>query len=236
MDPTVATPKQREDDAGREAATAALPTSLMAIVGLICAVAVVLQRAAAPAPSADDGLVEASGPIASVDPRRMGPPPTVDATSLSFPDVLTDPDERVGTGGLPPELMARLPGAVAALAACGSLQRGARQDPLVAAAMRAPAPKRAVAPEGRAGAFTLHVISYDRAEPARALALGLRARGHSAFVATAEVPERGRSFRVRIGPFASRKEADTYRRRFEAEEQMNSVVLRENEAPALAAP
>jgi cell division septation protein DedD len=126
---------------------------------------------------------------------------------------------------MPQAMVARVPAAVAAASAGRSLRKAARQDPLMAAAIRAQPPKGTVAPEGRQGDFTLHVISYERSEVARGFASGLRARGHPAFVVSGEVPERGRSYRVRIGPFKTRQQAEAYRRRFDTEEHMNTVVL-----------
>ena len=158
--------------------------------------------------------------------------PSIDAAQLSFPGVLAEADDQANADAMMPvDMMIRVPAALAAVSAGRAVPR-ARQDPLFAAAMRAPSPRRAPAAEGRPGAFTLHVISYDRVELARTFAAGLRAKGHSAFIVTADVPERGRSFRVRIGPFTSRQHAEAYRRRFEAEEQMNTVVLRETPAPS----
>jgi cell division septation protein DedD len=126
-------------------------------------------------------------------------------------------------------MLARVPAALAAASAGRELRRSTVQDPLLAAAMAGHSPKSAPAPEGRAGAYTLHVISYDRVELAKSFASGLRARGHTAFVIPADVPERGRSFRVRIGPFQTREQAELYRRKFEDQEHMNTVVLRETQ-------
>jgi cell division septation protein DedD len=53
----------------------------------------------------------------------------------------------------------------------------------------------------------------------------LRARSHRAFVTQAEVPGRGRFFRVRVGPFTTRKEAESYQARFEADEHMHTIVV-----------
>jgi cell division septation protein DedD len=73
------------------------------------------------------------------------------------------------------------------------------------------------------------VISYDRPEPSQAFADGLRAKGHMAFVQTAEIPERGKFFRVRIGPFKTKAEAMAYRKKFEDDEHMNTFVVRVKE-------
>jgi cell division septation protein DedD len=137
---------------------------------------------------------------------------------------------RVAEVLMPQAMVAHVPAAVAAASGGRSLRKAARQDPLMAAAIRAQSPKGPVAPEGRQGDFTLHVISYERSEVARGFASGLRARGHPAFVVSGDVPERGRSYRVRIGPFRTRAQAETYRRRFEIEEHMNTVVLWDTDA------
>jgi cell division septation protein DedD len=128
----------------------------------------------------------------------------------------------------PEHLVAAVPAAVAAGAAGRTLPQDARHDPLVAEAIRAedddtPAPPAA---RGHDGEYTLQVISYDSPDPARAFAEGLRAKGHEAFVVEADIPERGRYFRVRIGPFKNRHKAETYRRKFEQEERMNTFVVR----------
>ena len=126
----------------------------------------------------------------------------------------------------PQELVAAVPAAVAAGSAGETLQQTAQHDPMVAEALRNDRPDSARAPRGMDGEWTLQVISYDRPEPARAFAEGLREKGHEAFVVKADIPERGRFFRVRIGPFKNRHKAQVYRRKFEQEERMNTFVVR----------
>lgn len=128
------------------------------------------------------------------------------------------------------ELVASVPAAVAAGSAGRSLPKAIRHDSLVASALRSDeADETADAPHGYDGELTLQVISYDRPEPARAFAAGLRDKGHEAFVTAAEVEERGTFYRVRIGPFKSREQADRYRHKFEQEEHMNTFVVRRKE-------
>jgi DedD protein len=78
---------------------------------------------------------------------------------------------------------------------------------------------------GHDGAFTLQVASYRTQEEATIFAEALRARGHSAYTARADLPGRGIYFRVRVGPFESRVGAERYRATFEREEAMNSYVV-----------
>jgi cell division septation protein DedD len=133
-------------------------------------------------------------------------------------------DDALPLDGLTPKSSAELPAARVATADNLRLSRLAQHDPLMASAL----PKRAsgaLAPPGSEGAYTLQVVSYDAREPAEAFAATLRSRGHKAFVAAAEVPGRGRSFRVRVGPFTTRREAESYQAQFELDEHMHSLVV-----------
>lgn len=128
----------------------------------------------------------------------------------------------------PQELVAAVPAAVAAGSTGETLQHSAQHDPMVAEALRGDedAPKGPRAPRGMDGEYTLQVISYDSPAQANAFADGLREKGHEAFVVKADIPDRGRFYRVRIGPFKNRPKAEVYRRKFEQEERMNTFVVR----------
>jgi len=164
------------------------------------------------------------------------------AAELAYPDPV--PASR-GAGRIPPPFDPRpagdlaaapivpvddtlpvvLPAAVAAGASARDIARATQQDPMVAAALP-PEPPRTPAPAGSAGNYTLQVISYQNPTEAEAFASSLRARGHEAFVVTADIPDRGRHWRVRIGPFETMREADSYRSSFEVQERMNTFVVR----------
>jgi cell division septation protein DedD len=126
-------------------------------------------------------------------------------------------------------MVSNIPAAVAAGVGAHNLRQAAKHDPLVAAAVRPSAQPKPSAPEGRDGEYTLQVISYDRAEASRAFAEGLRAKGHTAFVVSADVPDRGRYYRVRVGPFKNRELAEAYRHKFEEQEHMNTFVVHDKE-------
>jgi cell division septation protein DedD len=124
---------------------------------------------------------------------------------------------------------AAIPASLAASNAGQQLERSARHDKLVAAAMQKPGRGQMRASSGPDGGYLLHVISYDSKAPADALVNSLRNKGHEAFLAAGEVNGRGRYYRVRIGPFGSKPSADAYRHDFEAHERMNTIVVRRDE-------
>lgn len=109
------------------------------------------------------------------------------------------------------------------------LEKAARHDPLVAAALPKAHNAHTRASSGADGEFNLQVMSYEAKDEADAFASALRDRGHEAFVAAAHVDGRGRTYRVRIGPFKSKQAADAYRREFEERERMNTIVVRRDE-------
>jgi len=109
------------------------------------------------------------------------------------------------------------------------LERAARHDPLVAAALPKAHNAHTRASSGADGEFILQVMSYEAKDEADAFASALRDRGHEAFVAAAHVDGRGRTYRVRIGPFKNKQAADAYRREFEERERMNTIVVRRDD-------
>lgn len=110
-----------------------------------------------------------------------------------------------------------------------SLERSARHDKLVAAALPKAHNAHTRASSGADGEFVLQVISYEAKDEADGFASALRDRGHEAFVAAGHVDGRGKTYRVRIGPFKSKQAADAYRREFEVRERMNTIVVRRDE-------
>jgi len=129
----------------------------------------------------------------------------------------------LGLGGAGGRSGSRAPASTLASIGAERLQRIARHDPLVAQAL----PERGgqLAPYGAEGAFTLQVVAYPERDEAERFVNVLRARGHKAYVASGEVPGRSRTFRVRIGPFASRREAVEYQGKFERTERMHTLVV-----------
>lgn len=122
-----------------------------------------------------------------------------------------------------PRPTTRAPAGTLASAQGEHLQRIAKHDPLLAKAL--PERSGTLAPYGSEGAFTLQVVAFDQRDEAERFVEALRARGHKAFLAAADVPGRSRTFRVRVGPFATRREAVDYQTKFERAERMHTLVV-----------
>ena len=170
--------------------------------------------------------------------------PAIDPETLSFPTTLvseTRPEVAAAMAAAAAELAhldplirkpprsdiaAGLPASVTAGPDRKVVEMAAVRDPLVAATV----PENTVSvPAGREGRYTLQVISYRDANEARVFASALRKRGHAAYVTTGTVEDRGTHWRVRIGPFESRQEAQSYRTTFEREEGMNTFIVRKKD-------
>jgi DedD protein len=118
-----------------------------------------------------------------------------------------------------------MPAGVAASSASNKLAKVARHDRLVAASL----PKLTGLPLARMGSdgeFTLQVISYDTQSAAQQFSTELRAKGYEAFVAVGDVDGRGRVYRVRLGPYKTKQQADAARQLFETQERMNTIVVK----------
>ena len=197
------------------------------------------------------------GPAAAEASGRRGEP-KVDPADLSFPDALLDgprttadvalaplgetrPEvavtmaaaaaelEALEAEGLEPAAPRPLPAAAIVSGEAAHLGRVADRDPLVAGALPGLAAGEEPAPEGRPGRYVLHVASYESPDEAEVFAEALRSRGHAAFVRRADLPERGPRWRVQIGPFERLGKARRYAARFEAEESLHPVVVRERQ-------
>ena len=221
---------------------------LLSGVGLVAAVGIVVAAVAAlPSgrePEPEDPLqMLAIGEKLGVEKGVEEAPedPELDPETLSFPTTLvteTRPEVAAAMAAAAAELAhldpvtsppprsdiaAGLPAAVTAGPDRKVVEMAAVRDPLVAATV----PERTIAaPAGYEGRYTLQVISYRDSNEARVFASALRKRGHAAYVATGTVEGRGTHWRVRIGPFDTRQQAQGYRTTFEREEGMNTFIVR----------
>jgi len=218
-------------------------------VGLVAALAVVVAAVAAlpgsEEPQGEDPL-QMLAIAEQVEVREEAPveDPEIDPETLSFPNTLvTDSRPEVAVAlaaaaaelepldpvpNSPPrsDIAAGLPAAVTAGPDGKVVEFAAKHDPLVAATV--PEHTKS-APAGHEGRYTLQVISYRNPEEARIFASALRKRGHAAYVTSGNVEDRGMHWRVRIGPFDTRQEAQSYRTTFEREEGMNTFIVRKRD-------
>jgi cell division septation protein DedD len=217
-------------------------------VGLVAAVGIVVAAVAA-LPSGDEARPEdplqmlaiADEPEAHEAGGERAEDPDIDPESLSFPTTLVT-EERAEVAAamaaaaaelahLDPltspaprsDIAAGLPAAVTAGPDRTLVEMAAIRDPLVAATVTE---RTQSSPAGYEGRYTLQAISYGDAEEARVFASALRKRGHAAYVTSGAVEGRGTHWRVRIGPFETRQQAQDYRTTFEREEGMNTFIVR----------
>lgn len=215
-------------------------------VGLVAALAVVLAVVAALPDTAESRVADPLHMLAIAEQTDVEAAvvdeedPEIDPETLSFPATLSDnrPEVAVAVAAAaaelehldpvtrrppPSDIAAGLPAAVTAGPDGDVVELAATHDPLVAATVPA---RTETAPAGREGRYTLQVISYRDPQEARIFASALRKRGHSAYVTSGIVEDRGMHWRVRIGPFETRQQAQSYRTTFEREEGMNTFIVR----------
>ena len=234
--------EERSSDEGRGVLVLS-GVGLIAALGVVVAAVAALPDGAEP-PEEDPLQMLAIATETELDAAEANEPvedPDIDPEALSFPTTLvtdTRPEVAVAVAAATAELehldpvtsppprsdiAAGLPAAVTAGPDGEVVEMAAKRDPLVAATV----PKNTkAAPAGYEGRYTLQVISYRNPDEARIFASALRKRGHAAYVTTGNVEDRGMHWRVRIGPFDTRQEAQGYRSTFEREEGMNTFIVR----------
>ncbi|EAU61896.1 adventurous gliding motility protein I [Stigmatella aurantiaca DW4/3-1] len=80
----------------------------------------------------------------------------------------------------------------------------------------------------KGGAFTLQISAFQSREEADRFAARLRDRGYAPYILSAEVPNKGTWYRVRMGSFPSRDAATRYLADFKRETQLNAFVAGTN--------
>ena len=233
--------EERSSDEGRRVLVLS-GVGLVAAIGIVVAAVAALPTGSEP-PREDplQMLAIAEGTEAAEAAEEPAEDPELDPETLSFPTTLvteTRPEVAAAMAAVAAELAhldpltrppprsdiaAGLPAAVTAGPDRTIVEMAAVRDPLVAATV---AEKTTSTPAGHEGRYTLQVISYQDAEEAQVFASALRKRGHAAYVTTGIVEGRGTHWRVRIGPFATRQQAQGYRTTFEREEGMNTFIIR----------
>lgn len=224
---------------------------ILSAVGLVAAIGIVVGAVAAlpeqSEPQVEDPL-QALMLNDEIPGREAGATPDentqIDPETLSFPTTLVTesrPEVAAAMAAAAAELAhldplhsppprskiaAGLPAAVTAGPDREVVEMAAVRDPLVAATV----PKETKnSPAGHEGLYTLQVVSYRDPQEAQVFADALRKRGHASYVTRGSVEGRGTHWRVRIGPFESRADAQAYRTTFEREEGMNTFIIRKRD-------
>lgn len=81
--------------------------------------------------------------------------------------------------------------------------------------------------DDEAGVFTLQVGSFQDQREASVMVDRLKRAGHKSFLVRVSMPEQGGTwYRVRVGPFTSKKQAWTYKAEFENKERLPAFVVK----------
>lgn len=73
--------------------------------------------------------------------------------------------------------------------------------------------------------YALQIGSYQQMSEANSIVEKWQNKGYPAYLMIADIPDRGRWYRVRLGGFATRDEAKWYKKEIEAEEGVETVVV-----------
>ena len=73
--------------------------------------------------------------------------------------------------------------------------------------------------------YALQVGSYPQISEANTKIKKWKQKGYPAYLMIADIPDRGRWYRVRLGGFASRDEARKYKQKIESVEQVETIVV-----------
>jgi DedD protein len=87
-------------------------------------------------------------------------------------------------------------------------------------------PKKEAAQGTKKGKFTLQISSFQERAEADALLAKLTAAGYKPFIVTSNVADKGVFFRVRVGDFGSKSDAQDAKSEFEKKQHLLAVVTK----------
>lgn len=79
-------------------------------------------------------------------------------------------------------------------------------------------------PSGSSGAYTIQVASFSDKKGAETLSQKLKRKGYDAYVAAGQVPQKGTRYRVRIGRYPSRTDAQRAAERIQEAEKLSFLI------------
>jgi len=184
----------------------------IALVGLVFALGVLTGSRQVKQPSCPK-----PDPLEALDQKsnEPSPPPPATHVNLSFHESLVAEPDPVPT---PASLLKSAEPLAPVLAeSVGPVPPAQLSEPLILEKVHQDEP----------GVYTLQVGSFANYADAISLVRKLTSSGHSAFVVTVRMPERGSArYRVRIGPFQSERDARNYQLGFERRERIPAFVVK----------
>ena len=218
-----------------------MASTIVAVVIFLCGVMVGRGVSAAQVAAVANSTVETGDPTAdalpdptpaapAAPPADIAPDAPGDEPSVSYPDMLTgdkrtpdiSPPKPAATPTVAPSRVAEATPAPAAAAPAPSRRAPEPVTPaVVKASTPSPAPARQLDVEPPGTGFVVQVAATPRRSEADAIAGRLQNKGYSAFITTT-----GRLFRVRVGKFKERAEANTVAKRLETQERFKPWVTR----------
>jgi len=87
-------------------------------------------------------------------------------------------------------------------------------------------PPKPKAPVSKEGTYAIQVGAYRQRADARNVAASLKAKGYPAYVETYSTRDKGTWYRVRIGPYPTREEAEAQARAYERREGRKPLLIK----------
>lgn len=187
----------------------------IALVGLVFTLGVLVGSRQPP-----DSVCEEADALAVLDSRSSEPPPPEmnEPPDLSFHSALVEPPPSVPT---PASLLEASENGQKKPAPV-SPRDNADIKPQMA---ESPIPENV--PQDEPGVYSLQVGSFQDKKEATEMMLKLQRAGYGAFLVAVDMPDRGGVwYRVRVGPYHSKKEVWEKKRNFEEKERLPAFVVK----------
>lgn len=222
---------------GKQLVFLAMSATVVAVVIFLCGVMV--GRGVPTARQAAAGTIEADADVVTPATDTDAPPSVAvvseaPAAPLEYPDIVSDQptaERQLKTAVAPRQPFA----AETAVAKAEPPKRAAATSAVAKAVPAKPAPVKAVPSSkaadttasggSNAGGFQVQVAAYQRQGDATTVRDRLARKGYPAFVATATTSA-GTWYRVRVGGYETRNEAQAVATRLKREEQLEPWVTR----------
>lgn len=88
-----------------------------------------------------------------------------------------------------------------------------------------PQPQAVIQTAPESARFAVQVGSYPNADEAHAMVSQWKAKGYSAYLTSADIPNKGRWYRVRLGGFDNKEQAQVYLSKLQTQEHVEAFVV-----------